>query len=173
MEIYDRTTIQLHWATAILVATLWTMGQLTDLLDKGPLRLNIWSVHVLLGFTLAGVVIARIYWRLARGRKLQAAEPGARHQVAEAVHALIYVLLVGVAGLGVLNVLAHGFPLFGIWSFPKVGGKGYAIIVNGWHKLFANIIAPVALFHAAAALFHRYVLRDPVLDRMWPGASPG
>jgi cytochrome b561 len=168
---YDQTTIRLHWATAALVVTLWTMGRLTVLLPKGSLRLDIWSVHVLLGFTLAGVILVRIGWRLLRGRKLPPAEQGARHLVAVAVHALLYGLLVGVAGLGVLNVFAHGFPLFGTWHFPKVGDEDYAKIVNGWHNLFANIIAALAAFHAAAALFHHHVLKDRVLGRMWPSRT--
>jgi cytochrome b561 len=170
---YDRRTRALHWATAGLVTTLWVMGRLTKLLPKGPLRLDIWSVHVLLGFALAAVILARIAWRLGGGRKLPPAEHGPRHAVAVVVHGLLYVLLVGVAGLGVLNVLAHGFPLFGLWHFPKVGDEDYAKVVNGWHSLFANIIAAVALFHALAALFHHHVLKDRVLGRMWPGVHAG
>jgi cytochrome b561 len=168
IEQYDRRTRLLHWATAILVVTLWVMGRLTKLLPKGPLRLDIWSVHVLLGFTLAAVILSRIVWRLTQGRKLPPPEHGARHVIAVSVHALLYFLLVGVAGLGILNVFAHGFPLFGMWHFPKVGGEDYDKVVNGWHSLFANIVAAVALFHALAALFHYHVLRDEVLGRMLP-----
>jgi len=167
---YDRRTIQLHWWTAGIVVFQWGVGQLNHLLPKGPLRLDIWSVHVLVGFALVAIILTRIWWRLMRGRQLPPAETGARHFVAETTHALLYVLLVGVAGLGVLNVFAHGFPLFGLWNFPKVGGKDYAQVANGWHELFANLIVILALFHAVAALFHRYILKDRVLTRMWPGA---
>ena len=91
---YDRRTRALHWATAGLVTTLWVTGRLTKLLPKGPLRLDIWSVHVLIGFTLAAVILARIAWRLTGGRKLPAAEHGARHRIAVIVHTLLYILLV-------------------------------------------------------------------------------
>jgi hypothetical protein len=37
--------------------------------------------------------------------------------------------------------------------------------------LIANIIIAVALLHAGAALFHRYVINDGVLRRMWPGLA--
>jgi cytochrome b561 len=170
---YDSVTMRLHWATAALVTILWTMGRLTVFLPKGPLRLDIWSVHVLLGFTLAIVILSRIGWRIARGRKLPAPEQGDRHLLATAVHALLYILLVGVAGLGILNVLAHGFPMFGIWHFPKIGDANYDKVVNGWHNLFANIIAGVAAFHACAALFHHHVIKDRVLGRMWPAMLAG
>jgi cytochrome b561 len=169
IEHYDGRTRALHWATAALVVTLWTMGRLNKLLPKGPLRLDIWSIHVLLGFALAAVILARIAWRLSGGRKLPPAEQGPRNLIAVIVHALLYFLLVGVALLGIWNVLAHGFPLFGVWHFPKIGDEDYAKVVNGWHNLFANVIAAVALFHALAALFHHYIVKDRVLGRMWPG----
>ncbi len=165
---HDRLTRRLHWATAGLVTVLWLMGRLTVFLPKGPLRLDIWSVHVLLGFALAGVIAMRIGWRLTGARRLPPAEHGLRHVAAVMTHALLYILLVSVAVLGILNVLAHGFPLFGLWSFPKIGGEDAAKVVNGWHDLVANIIAGVAAFHAAAALFHHHVIKDDVLARMWP-----
>jgi cytochrome b561 len=165
---YDRRTLLLHWWTAGIVVFQWVVGRLNHLLPKGPLRLDIWSVHVLVGFALVAIILVRIWWRLTKGRRLPPPEHGVRHWVAEGTHVVLYILLVGVAGLGVLNVFAHGFPLFDVWSFPKVGGKDYARIANGWHELFANLIMIVALFHACAALFHRYVLKDRVLHRMWP-----
>ena len=64
-------------------------------------------------------------------------------------------------------MFAYGFPLFNLWQFPKVGGDEFMRRVNAWHGLFANIIAAVALFHSAAALFHRHVINDGVLRRMW------
>jgi cytochrome b561 len=53
-EVYDRTTITLHWATAILVAIQFLIGRTTNFLPRGPLRVDIWSAHVLFGFALAG-----------------------------------------------------------------------------------------------------------------------
>jgi cytochrome b561 len=164
---YDRRTVLLHWWTAGIVAFQWAVGRLNHLLPKGPVRLDIWSVHVLVGFALVAIIGARIAWRLTKGRRLPPPERGVRHMVAEGTHALLYFLLVGVAGLGVFNVFAHGFPLFGAWSFPRIGGEGYAKVANGWHALFSNLIMALALFHALAALFHRYVLKDQVLTRMW------
>jgi cytochrome b561 len=166
--VYDRRTIRLHWIIAGLVVFQWGVARLNHLLPKGPLRLNIWSVHVLVGFALAVLILWRIWWRLTQGRKLPPAQHGILNLLAQATHALLYFLLVGVVGLGVLNTFAHGFPLFGMWHFPQVGPEHYSKVVNPWHELFANLIMIVALVHALAALFHRYVLKDRVLQRMWP-----
>jgi cytochrome b561 len=167
-DTYDKVTIRLHWATALLVALLWLMGQTISFLPRGPLRVDLWSVHVLLGFTLVGVLAARIFWRTTYGRTLPPADHGVRHLLAMATHRLLYLLLLAVVALGVINVFAHAFPLFNVWDFPKLGDDDLAHSINGWHGLVANVIAAVALFHAAAALFHHYVIRDVVLGRMWP-----
>ena len=69
-EVYDKTTIGLHWTIAMLVAIQFLIGRTTNFLPRGPLRVDIWSVHVLFGFTLTAVVIAGIIWRATRGRRL-------------------------------------------------------------------------------------------------------
>jgi cytochrome b561 len=171
---YDKFTIGLHWATAGLVTILWLMGRTTGFLPRGPLRIDIWSVHILLGFSLAGVILTRIFWRLTYGRRLPPADRGMLQGLATAVHWLLYALLLAIATLGVINVFAHAFPLFNLWHFPAIGSSpDFAREINGWHSLAANIIAAVALCHAAAALFHHYVIRDGVLGRMWPPALTG
>lgn len=169
-DVYDAITIRLHWITAALVVLLWTIGRVTPFLPRGPLRIDVWSVHMLLGLTLAIVLIARIGWRLTRGRRLPPAERGIRHLLATATHGLLYLLLVAVVALGITNAFAHGFPLFNLWHFPKFGDADFGRAINGWHNLAANVIAAVALFHATAALFHHHVVRDGVLRRMWPRA---
>lgn len=163
---YDRTTVRNHWAVAILVTILWLIGRLNGFLPKGPVRLDIWSIHVLLGFVLAVLVFARIAWRLTHGRRLPPADHGARHTAAVVVQGSLYVLLVGVVGLGVANVFGHGFPMVGVWKFPRFWDKATQHAINEYHDLTANIIAAVALFHATAALFHHYWLRDNLISRM-------
>ena len=166
--VYDRTTIALHWATAILVAIQFLVGRTTNFLPRGPLRVDIWSVHVLLGFTLASVVVLGMLWRATYGRKLPSLNRGVLHLTAVATHRLLDLLLLTVVALGITNVFAHGFPLFNVWSFPRFGGDQFMRSVNAWHGLIANIIVAVALFHSAAALFHHHVIKDGVLRRMLP-----
>jgi cytochrome b561 len=62
-ETYDRTTIGLHWTTAILVVLLWIIGQTADWIPNGPVNTDYWSVHVVLGFAVAVVIAWRMIWR--------------------------------------------------------------------------------------------------------------
>lgn len=170
-DIYDKITIRLHWATAALVSILWLMGRTIDFMPQGPLRVDVWSLHIVLGTMLACVLAARIIWRSTSGRKLPSADHGTLELLARAVHWLLYLLLAAVVVLGVINVFTHAFPLFNVWRFPKVGDTDLRRMINNWHDLAANIIMVVALLHATAALFHHYVVKDTVLRRMWPSGQ--
>jgi cytochrome b561 len=167
-EAYDRTMITLHWATAILVVIEFLIGRTTSLLPRGPLRVDVWSLHVLFGFALASVVVLGMLWRATLGRRLPPLNRGLLHLTAVATHRLLDLLLLIMVALGITNVFAHGFPLFNLWHFPRVGGDEFMRRVNAWHGLIANIVIAVALLHSVAALFHHYVIKDGVLRRMWP-----
>jgi cytochrome b561 len=170
-EVYDRTTVTLHWATAILVAIQFLIGRTTNLLPRGPLRVDIWSMHVLFGFALASVVVLGMLWRATRGRRLPSLNCGVLHLTAVATHRLLELLLLIIVALGITDVFAHGFPLFNLWHFPKLGSDEFLRSVNAWHGLIANVIVTVALLHSAAALFHHHVIKDGVLRRMWPTST--
>ena len=165
---YDQATIALHWVTSALVAVLWVMGQTADYVPRGAWRSGYWSLHVVLGFALTFVIVARLAWRSGFGRTLPPADPGALEAFAKATHYLLYILLATVLALGIANALVRGFDLFGILKLPQIGDPEWRRPINNWHGLAANAILFLALFHAAAALFHHYVRRDCVLRRMLP-----
>ena len=102
------------------------------------------------------------------GRRLPPLNRGVLHLTAVATHRLLDLLLLIMVALRITDVFAHGFPLFNLWHFPKFGGDEFMRSVNAWHGLIANIIIAVSQFHSVAALFHRYVVKDGVLRRMWP-----
>ena len=141
------------------------------LLPRGPLRVDIWSVHVLFGFALASVVVWGVLWRATLGRRLPPLDRGVLHVTAVATHRLLDLLLLIMIALGITNVFAHGFPLLYLWHFPKCCGDEFMRSVNAWHGLVANIIAAVVLLHSAAALLHHHVIKDGVLRRMWPTST--
>jgi cytochrome b561 len=171
--VYDRATRILHWTVGGLVILLWLMAQGNSFLQKGPLRLSIWSVHVLLGFLLTALLVARIAWRVSKGTKLPPVERGIWGYAATAVHYLLYMLLITVVVLGIMNVFGHGFPLFNTWKFPRFWDKPFQHQVAEWHGLAANIIAGAAALHAIAALWHHWILKDTTLRRMWPPGRKG
>jgi cytochrome b561 len=171
-DVYDRTTITLHWLTAGLVLSLWLVGTfLEDVVPKGALRSGIWSAHFVLGFVFLGVIVASLAWRNTWGRKLPVEDPGPWHVVAKATHAALYLLLFVIAGLGIANAFVRGVTLVGPIALPQLGDPEWRRPLTHWHGIAANILMAVALFHASAALIYHYLWHDAVLARMLPGRA--
>ncbi|WP_395667265.1 cytochrome b [Methylocella sp.] len=169
---YDPTTIALHWLTAGMILVLWCLGRVADLFPRGLWRTNLWSIHVAIGFALVTVLAWRVVWRFFGRRRLPFPYPGLAHVLAASSHAALYALLVVVVGLGVANAFVRGFSLFDVFALPQFGDYEMRKPVTHWHGLFANLLMLVAFAHAGAALFHHYVLKDNVLQRMIPPRAP-
>jgi cytochrome b561 len=167
---YDRGTIVLHWATAVLVGLLWTIGQTIDFAPSGPLRVDYRSLHMTLGVTLLGVFIVRAIWRLTRGRRLPGVGGAWMEGVARLTHWGLYGLVLVTVCLGLANVWVRGDTIYNLVTVPAFdpANKPLRSLIGDWHALAANATLILAGLHAAAALFHYYVLRDGVLRRMLP-----
>lgn len=167
---YDGVSILLHWLTALLVLSLWTLGQTIDFFAKGAPRIDARSVHILLGATLAVVLITRVLWRTSAGRKLPRANPGWIGVTATVVHYGLYLLVATTVVLGVLNAWQRGDILFNVYTIPTLAPGDLALkrAIENLHGDFADVALIVAGLHAAAALAHHYLLHDSVLRRMLP-----
>lgn len=163
---YDARTRIYHWTSAVLVVVLWVMGRATGLLPRGPFRVDVWSVHVLLGFGLAALFVLRLTWRFDSKRQGPPPEPGLLHRLAGIVHAGLYGLLAAVVILGLINAFVRAFPLFNLIKLPDFGLGAFKHDVNSWHDLAANILAALVGLHVAAALYHHLLLRDRTLVAM-------
>ncbi|MFC5582784.1 cytochrome b [Rhodanobacter terrae] len=168
---YDRTTIALHWLTALLVVALFALAEIWDFLPRGaPLKTQLHSLHISLGIVLAVVIAMRLGWRAARGRRLPAVGAGLQAWAAKAMHYALYLLLVVqiVLGFAWRWAQAESFQFF--WLFPlrfsTVRDATLAHTLGNLHDITAWTIMVLAGLHAAVALMHHYVLKDGVLKRM-------
>jgi cytochrome b561 len=171
---YGAVAQLLHWATAILVAGAWLLGQVgEDLGGEGPRAVGI-VAHVMVGLAVLLVLVVRLGWRLID------APPPAEHsrlgvlfdRAGRLAHVVLLVLLFAVPVAGIAYQLALGEPLylFGLAEIPSpvTATRATARSIKEVHELVANLLMILALLHAVAALFHHWVLRDGVLRRMWP-----
>jgi cytochrome b561 len=171
---YDRMTMSLHWLTAALVIFLFSSALIWDELAKGtPLRKGLQSVHISCGILLAVIVIARLLWRLTRGRTLPAVNQGVMNIAAKTAHLALYLLLLGQIVLGFLFrwAQAEPFNFFGLFDVPSLMtfDKSMKSVFGGLHENVAWAIIILAGLHAVMALVHHYGLRDGTLRRMLPG----
>lgn len=166
---YDRSTIVLHWASAILVVLMWLAGQTIDLFPKGAPRIGARSLHICAGVVLALILVVRIGWRIRGGARLPS-QPGFDAVAARTVHGLLYLLLAAVVIAGFACVWIRGDTIFGLFTVPAFRPGDTALRHNAvdLHGLLANCLLALAGVHALAALWHQFVRKDQLLRRMWP-----
>lgn len=170
---YDRWTIVFHWTVAVLVVAQWVGAQLIDYVPRGPLRVDVRSLHIVFGALLGLILVARIAWRMTGGRRLPAADRGALNLLAKATHWGLYALLVAMIAVGLFLTWTRGDSLFNLIQIPQFspGDRALRNQVQELHGTIGWLIIGLAGLHAAAALVHRYVFKDGILSRMLPQRS--
>ncbi|MBF9035604.1 cytochrome b [Rhodobacterales bacterium HKCCE2091] len=154
---YSTVQIALHWLVAALIAAAWftsdgmghVLRQVEDGADPGGPY-----AHVLIGIAVLVLVLARLAARVTSGAPAPAAARGSLpHLAAVWGHRLLYVLMLAVPALGIATF------------FGGIHDAG------DLHETLANLLMLVVLGHAAAGIFHQWVLKDGTLTRMVrPGA---
>jgi cytochrome b561 len=165
---YDTTTILFHWLTALLVATQWLGAQMIDWFPRGPLCVDAQAVHITCGLALGVILLLRIVWSHSYGRQLPPAGSRFVDTLAKLVHKGLYLLVGAMVLVGVALTLARGADIFGLYSIPSLapGNKALVDQIAGIHDAIGWIIIGVVGLHAVAALFHQYIWKDGVMDRM-------
>ncbi len=166
----------LHWLIAVLVAAQFVVAWFMPHIGRNTRAEGLVSLHFSLGVLIVIVMIVRWIHRLRFPVPLEMPEaPAWERWTAHWMHIAIYVILLVSPWLGWASASAHNLrvALFGIplpaLAPPKAGWALEAGDVHGW-TMWA-LLALVAL-HALAALYHYFVRRDGVLQRMLP-AGPG
>lgn len=168
----------LHWIIAVAVIVMVPLG--LYMVQRGAwsnfdaLTNTLYSWHKLIGFCVLWLVAIRVIVRLMRG----APPPEPIHPVlqlgANISHFALYVLLVLVPVLGWTGVSAYGArgTPFG-FNLPEIIPQNQELgnTILYYHGWAAILLGLIALTHISAALMHRFILKDGVFARMWPGAG--
>ena len=169
--VYDTVSIVLHWLTAALVLTQFVLAETWDWFAR-PTHSTMVVLHMSFGIVLSAVVVIRIVWRMMPGHQAAPAVTGWADIASRAVHFLLYAMLVAEAVLGFVLRWAgdESMSFFGLLLPPPFApfSKAAQHLIEELHELNGWAIIILAAGHTAAALYHHYVLRDPVLSRMLP-----
>lgn len=170
---YGTLSKALHWLAVLCVVAAWLIGTFIDDLPKSA-ETRLMFVHMSLGLAILAVLLVRVGWRFARPAPALATKLGpALEFAARAMQWLLYALMLAVPISGIVLEFARGqaLPLFGIAEIasPWVRDRAFASSVKEVHELIADALLVFAGLHAAAALFHHFVLKDRTLLRMLPG----
>jgi cytochrome b561 len=179
---YSSLQKALHWTTALAVIVMVPLGfymvQRYFATDNDPLTVRLFDVHKLIGFLLLWLVVIRVVVRLRRGTPPPPPTLAPVQRIAaEAVHGMLYLLLIVVPLLGWAGASAYGLlSLPGGLRLPPILGENTDLAgrILWWHAWGAIALALLAGAHIGAALMHRFFLKDGIFERMWPGrGKPG
>lgn len=172
MPRHDPVTLALHWLIALLIAAAYAAS---GLVEEGSGRAWAMNLHGSLGLAVFGLSLLRILWRGFAPHPAPVPMSALMARIARSAHVALYVTMVAAPALGLLALWAsgHGILLFGLLSLPSpmAASRGLAGLLDGAHEFAANALVALALLHAAAAIFHQYILRDHLLERMTPGGK--
>lgn len=169
---YDSFAVALHWATALLVVLQFVLAEFWGFAPRHT-RQEMIVAHMSFGILFTLVLIVRIGWRLTPGHRVLDGTTGLVELASKTVHDLLYALLATQAVLGfVLRWSGNeAMSFFGLLIPPPFApfSKSAHELMGVAHNWIGWAIIILAAGHAAAALFHHYVLCDDVLSRMLPG----
>jgi len=171
---YSSLSKVLHWVIGIAVIVTIPVGiWMSNFLPDGPVQEQVFSTHKSIGALLLILMAVRVATRLFYGAPAPVATLGAveRRGSAAAQYSL-YALLFAAPILGWLGANAYGEPVsvFGLFSLPTLLGKNQPLSdqIFTWHLVVGLVIAAVASLHISGALYHYFVKRDGVMQRMLP-----
>lgn len=170
---YSVASITLHWLMLLLLAAVYAAIELREVFPKGSEPRDAFKMwHFMLGLSVLGLVWLRIAARLLwAAPRASPGEPGWRHVIASVTHVALYIFMIAmpIAGWLILSAEGKAIPFFG-FELPALVGANEQLAerTEEIHELGGTIGYWLIGIHAAASLFHHYVLRDGVLARMLP-----
>jgi len=174
---YRKPARWLHWSMAVLVIAAIPVGRfmVQDGLSR-PLQNTLFITHKNVGVLLLVLITLRILYRWLNPPppRPEGLAPW-QARASEIMHKLLYASLVVMPLSGYIRVRAGGFPIesLDLLGIPSLVPRSDALadIAKAVHFYASWIILALILVHIAAALQHRFITRDGVFARMWPGAQ--
>lgn len=168
---YDGVARLIHWLVVVLIVAQFAIGWTMPDVHKGTQPTGLIAWHLGVGALLIDVMVIRIVWRLTH-RPPPETLPPLLGVVSKVTHLLLYAALIVVPLLGWANASSRGWAvrLLGLVDYPRLitVGSSFGRAMGDIHGVLAWMLFALIVMHVVAALFHHFVLRDQVLQRMSP-----
>lgn len=169
VEKYTKVAVIFHWVMALMVIGLLAVGLIMVDMPK-PDKYAFYGWHKAIGMIALLLVTLRFSWRQVHPPPpLPEGSTIVQRVASDAVHVLLYGLMFAIPLLGWLMSSAGGHPVtvLGIEIPPIVGkNKELGAWANEMHELAAYLLIGLISLHLLAALYHHFICKDGVLNRM-------
>jgi len=168
----------LHWTVAVVAICLLAVGMTLGILGFDGVKNTfgmeatnlLYKYHKTFGVILLALMTLRLVLRVALGKPDHDPPlPRFNRVASEIVHGLLYVALLLQPVLGWAATAAGGYPIeFFNGTLPKFLAKDPELskTLYALHYGTGLLILALIAIHVGAALMHRLVLRDGVMQRM-------
>ncbi len=170
---YGRAAMAIHWVTALLVIVGFAVG-------PGGSEQRVYAaandtnraIHEALGLAVLALTAARLAWRAFTPPPPLESAALWMLRLSKLMQGLLYALLLAVPVTAIAGAWLEGHALtlgiLGNVAPPVAENHALGETLAKVHGYLGDAIVWLAGFHAAAALFHHFVLRDGVLAAMLP-----
>lgn len=162
-----------HWSIVALLAMQYLIGWLMPDVHRGMTPGAAMTFHISIGIGILALTVLRLGWRLSHPIAPESSLPPWQRFSSEAVHWLLYALVLASTISGWLFASFRGWPVsfFYLVPLPMLGSNNAAAgkAIEGLHQAMELALLITIGLHVAAALAHVFIYRDRVMQRMLPG----
>lgn len=171
---YDGVQKSLHWLILALLVAQFLIAYTMPDVPNGQPPTQLVNAHLTIGITILVVMLVRLGYRLTHSvPETPKDSPRWERAAALATHYAFYFFLIVMPIAGWAWASAKGWPItiFGFIPLPHILPEGSPLRPLAARAHIYDSYAVLALFalHALAALRHRFIKHDHVLQRMLPG----
>lgn len=160
-----------HWVIFLLLVGMLIFGFFLDDIPKDYQGFA-YNIHKLTGLTILCLMVLRALWALSNPKPILPADTKAWERVIEhVVHILLYLAVIAMPLVGWIASSADGRPphLGSIQiKFPIEKNAALADGLFSVHNTLAIVLIVLISIHVLAALYHYFVKKDQILQRMMP-----
>jgi len=163
----------LHWIMAAGLVLAVIFGLSTVYIDETETSRAALGVHQSLGFVMFLLALARLYWRVTHAPPPPPEGfPRSQRIVSAVTHGTLYLflLIMPISGYVGLAARRREIPIFGLFDLPHLAPRSFDLSANAqtFHFYASFALYALVILHVGAALYHRFVLKDSILERMMP-----
>jgi cytochrome b561 len=162
-----------HWLIVALLFVQYLIGWLMPDIHRGMKPGAAMTFHVSFGLLILILIVVRFAWRLIRPVASESSLPPWQRLSSEAVHWLLYALVLAATVTGWLFASFRGWSmsLFYLVPMPMLAAENAAAgkAIDGLHQAMEWTLLALIGIHVAAAMVHIFIYRNRVMQRMLPG----
>ncbi len=164
---YGSVAIAVHWLSAVLIFGLIASGFRAAATVDAAAKASLLRVHAVAGVLVLALTLFRLAWWLFADCKPDPLSASRlMERAASTVHALFYVVILGMAasGIGMMVLSGAGPVIFGGQGGPLPDFFQYPPRIP--HGLGARLLIIALVLHVGGALYHHFIARDRIFARM-------